>query len=153
MNEALLTILYAATPIGEIRLALPLAITVYEMPIVQAFALSFLGNILPIFPLIFGLRRLRTWSDRHIPIAHRFLDWFFARTERHWRKGYEKYGAFVLFLFVAVPFPLTGAWSGCAAAVLFNIRPKYAIPAIMGGVFAAGLIVLAITTGAIHLFS
>jgi len=57
------------------------------------------------------------------------------------------YGAFFLALFVAIPFPLTGVWSGCVAAILFGIKPKFAIPSILVGMMIAGLLVLAATQG------
>ena len=57
----------------------------------------------------------------------------------------EKYEALGLIMFVAIPLPVTGAWTGCLAATLFKIRLRYALPAIIAGVLIAAVIVTAVT--------
>ena len=131
----------AAFPITELRGAIPLALY-YGMSFSRAFWLSVLGNIIFIAPGLFlfepisnRLRKFRLWS--------KFFDWFFERTKK---KGdiIQKYEALGLAIFVAVPLPMTGAWSGVIAASLFKIRFRYAFIAIVAGVFGAGLIVLSL---------
>ena len=57
-----------------------------------------------------------------------------------------KYGALGLTLFVAIPLPVTGAWTGSLAAIMFDIKPRYAFPAIILGVTIAGIVVSMITS-------
>jgi uncharacterized membrane protein len=77
---------------------------------------------------------------RRYSIFDRFFNWLFARTRRYDSK-IEKYGALGLAPFVAIPLPVTGAWTACAVAFVFGIRCRYAFAAILAGVIIAGLIV------------
>lgn len=128
-----------ALPISELRGAIPLALS-FGMPMGKAFWLSVLGNIIPIIPVLFllepvsnRLRKFKLWA--------RFFDWLFERTKNK-AQTVQKYEALGLAIFVAIPLPMTGAYSGAIAASLFKIRFRYAFVAIVAGVFAAGAIVL-----------
>lgn len=130
-----------ALPISELRGAIPLALSL-GMPMAKAFWLSILGNIIPVAPALFllepvsnKLRKFKIWS--------RFFDWLFERTKKK-ADTIQKYEALGLAIFVAVPLPMTGAWSGVVAASLFKIRFRYAFIAIALGVIGAGLIVSAL---------
>lgn len=128
----------AALPVSELRGAIPLGLY-YGMPLTKAFWLSVLGNISFVVPaLIFfepvstRLRKFRIWK--------KFFDWIFERTKRN-ADAIQKYEALGLAIFVGIPLPMTGAWSGVIAASLFKIRFRYAFFAIIAGVIMAGLIV------------
>ena len=130
-----------ALPISELRGSIPLALS-FGMPLVKAFWLSVLGNISFVAPALFLLepvsnilRRFKLWS--------RFFNWFFERTRKK-ADVIQKYEALGLAIFVAIPLPMTGAWSGVIAASLFKIRFRYAFIAIVAGVIGAGLIVAAL---------
>ena len=130
-----------ALPISELRGAIPLALS-FKMPLAKAFWLSVLGNISFVGPALFlfepvsnRLRKFKIWS--------RFFDWVFERTRKN-ADTIQKYEALGLAIFVAVPLPMTGAWSGVIAASLFKIRFRYAFIAIVIGVICAGLIVSAL---------
>lgn len=136
--KELLVVIVAALPIAELRLAIPLALSL-GMSFNKAFMLSIFGNLIPVLPLLFllepvteRLRRFKIWAN--------FFNWFFARTRKK-AKIVEKYAALGLMLFVAVPLPMTGAWTGIVASSLFKIRFRYAFFAITFGVIFAGLIV------------
>ncbi len=138
MPKEYVVMLVGALPISELRGAIPLALY-YGMSLSKAFWLSVLGNIIFVAPALFlfepvsnRLRRFKLWS--------RFFDWVFARTRRN-ADTIQKYEALGLAIFVAVPLPMTGAWSGVIAASLFKIRFRYAFIAILAGVICAGLIV------------
>jgi uncharacterized membrane protein len=131
----------AALPISELRGAIPLALS-FGMPLAKAFWLSVLGNCVIVAPALFifepvtnALRRFKIWS--------RFFDWVFERTKKN-SDSIQKYEALGLAIFVAIPLPMTGAWSGVIAASLFKIRFRYACLAIIAGVICAGLIVSAL---------
>jgi len=130
--------LVGALPISELRGAIPLALY-YGMSLSKAFWLSVLGNLIFVAPALFllepvsnKLRRFKLWS--------RFFDWLFERTRKK-ADTIQKYEALGLAIFVAIPLPMTGAWSGVVAASLFKIRFRYAFIAIVAGVIGAGLIV------------
>ncbi|MDP3142850.1 MAG: small multi-drug export protein [Candidatus Omnitrophota bacterium] len=132
----------SASPIGEIRLGLPVALFVYKMPIWKAFLFSVLGNISFIIPTLFLFEPVSKFLRRFGPIK-KFFDWFFERTKKKAKlvQGLEFWG---LAIFVGIPLPMTGAWSGCIAATLFKIKFRYALLANVLGVIMAGLIVLAL---------
>jgi len=135
------TIIIAGLPIAELRGSIPVALSLGISPL-KAFFLSVIGNSLPIIPALFLLEPVSNALMRFKPWK-RFFDWLYARTKA---KGdlIQKYEALGLMLFVAVPLPMTGAWSGCIAASLFRIKFRYACPAIFLGVVIAGLIVTAV---------
>ena len=135
------TLIIAALPIAELRGSIPVALMMGLSP-VKAFWLSILGNCSFIIPTLFLLEPVSNALMRFKPWK-RFFDWLFARTKE---KGdlIQKYEAIGLMLFVAVPLPMTGAWSGCIAASIFRIKFRYAFPAIVAGVLLAGVIVLAV---------
>jgi uncharacterized membrane protein len=139
--------LLSALPIAELRGGIPLAIG-SGMPWQQAFAIAVVGNLAPVIPLLFALGPLTRFFERWAP-ARRAIEALFARTRR--RSGLvEKYEAVGLMLFVAVPLPMTGAWTGILAAHIFGIRPRYAIPAISLGVVIAGVVVTLACQGVLH---
>ncbi|MBI3614908.1 MAG: small multi-drug export protein [Candidatus Omnitrophica bacterium] len=141
----LVTVIVAALPIAELRGAIPVGVAL-NLSLWQAFFWSCLGNLLPVIPLLLFLGRVSSWLSR-FPFWKRFFNWLFARTEAHARIV-QRYQALGLAIFVAVPLPLTGAWSGCAAAFFFRLPFRLAFPAIAAGVIGAGLIVtLAVYTG------
>lgn len=125
-------------PIFELRGALPLGFYL-GLPLAKNFTLSILGNMLPIIPLMYLLNPVSEYL-RRIPLWKRFFDWLFERTKKK-ADVIQKYEALGLAIFVAIPLPMTGAWSGAIAASLFKIKFRYAFPAIFLGVIGAGIIV------------
>ncbi|MCM8781138.1 MAG: small multi-drug export protein [Candidatus Omnitrophica bacterium] len=129
----------AGLPISELRGAIPLALS-WGFSAPKAFWLAVIGNILPVAPVLFLLRPVSGRLRRFIIWEH-FFDWLFERTKKK-SDIIQKYEALGLALFVAIPLPMTGAWTGAIAASLFNIRFRYAFFAIILGVIGAGLVVL-----------
>lgn len=127
-----------ALPISELRGAIPLGLY-YGMPLTKVFWLAVLGNLIPVIPVFFLLEPVSN-RLRKFKIFARFFDWFFERTRKK-AEIVQKYEALGLAMFVAIPLPITGAWTGLAAATLFKIKFKYAIIAIFSGVLIAGVIV------------
>lgn len=125
------------------------------IPWQHAFLLSFLGNILPVPFLILLARPIFAWLK-----TTRLLAGFTQKVEDRLMKKadkvtVQKYSAVGLFLFVAIPLPGTGAWSGSLIAALLDVKMRYALPAVIAGVFAAGVIMTVASyglLGAIQLF-
>lgn len=148
INDGLRVALLSALPITELRGAIPLALTIYKMPVFPAYIFAVLGNIVPAIFLLLFLKPfseyLRRWHFFDI-----FFEWLFKRTRRNNQGKFEKYGALFLLFFVAIPLPVTGAWTGSVAAFVFGIRFWYAFPMIVGGVMIAGVIVTLTSLGII----
>jgi len=139
LGDTLKILFVAALPIAELRLAIPWAIEILETPWYYAFLIAVIGNILPVpFILLFLEAATRLLSK--VAVFERFLNWLFERTRRR-GKIIHKYKRIGLVLFVAIPLPVTGAWTGALAAVLFGIKFKHAFISIFIGVIIAGIIV------------
>ncbi|MBI5071303.1 small multi-drug export protein [Candidatus Falkowbacteria bacterium] len=147
------TALVAMIPIAELRVALPVALLVYGMSFWSAFLWSVLGNMVPIFFIVYLIKPVVDFLMKHWGLARRFFNWWFNRVRRKFEDGILKYGInLALVIFVAIPLPLTGAWSGAVAAFLFGIPPRRALILIAIGVIIAGIIVGLITGGGLYLF-
>jgi len=142
----LMTMIAAALPISEVRGAIPLAIGVYGFSPLQAYLLSVLGNLLPIIPLLLFLGPVSDFL-RRFSIGDRFFSWPFARTRSKYIKDHENFGLTALAVFVAIPLPMTGAWTGCVIAFLLGFRFWPAFAAIAAGVLIAGVVVTAAVMG------
>ena len=132
-------VLFATLPILELRGSIPYALFIEEMTWQRAYLLSVIGNALPVpFILLFlepaerALGRFKIWR--------RFFDWLFARTRRR-GKLVDRYKMLGLVLFVGIPLPVTGAWTGSAAAYVFGVPLRKALPAILLGILMAGVVV------------
>lgn len=139
VGPELVVMAIATLPIVELRGAVPVGINLFRMPWYTAVLLSLVGNMVPIFLILFLLERVTAWLSR-IGFFARFFEWLFARTRR--KSGLiERYEFWGLVLFVAIPLPVTGAWTGSVAAVIMGIRYWRALLAISIGVLIASVIV------------
>lgn len=136
----LVTSVVGALPIAEVRGGIPLGMAM-GLGAGKAYLWACLGNLVPVVPLLLFLNPVSAWL-RRFPLWRGFFEWLFARTAK---KGgvIERYEALGLAVFVGIPLPLTGAWTGCVAASLFKIPFRVAFPAIAAGVLGAGVLVLA----------
>ncbi len=144
LNE-LITFFAAALPLSELRGAIPLAILKFGFNPYKAFVIGVLGNILPVFPLLLGLEKISGYLSHKFYWFNRFFSWLFERARIKHSEHFTYWGGLALFIFVAIPLPLTGAYSGVVAAFVFGVPLKHAFWSIVLGVLAAGLIVTTIT--------
>ena len=145
MITELQTFLLAMTPLGELRLSLPLALTVYNLDWGTAFLLSVIGNLVPVLLLLLFLGPVSKILAANFKLFERFFYWLFERTRRKHDSKIKKYGYLSLVLFIAIPLPVTGGWTGSLIAFLFDIPFKKAFPLIASGVILAGVIVSLLT--------
>jgi len=143
LSQETVVVLIAMLPIFELRLSLPLAITHYKMPWFKAFILSLIGNFLPIPFILLILRYCLNFLSR-FPLFASFFDWLFKRTRRK-SKVIKKYESLGLIMFVMIPLPITGAWTGSVAAYLFDIKFLNSLICIAIGITFAGIIVTALS--------
>ena len=140
------TLVTAMMPILEIRGAIPVGVASGLDPWL-AFAVGFVGNMLPIPILILLTRKIIEWLKKHNVLV-KLTTWLENKGSKGAQKV-QKYSFWGLFILVAIPLPGTGAWTGALVASLLDMRLKRALPAIAMGVAAAGLIVLLVTYGVI----
>lgn len=147
-SSELATFVIAMLPISELRGAIPYAVTLGGLPWQEAYVIAVIGNFVPVIPILYFIGPVSEWlrRNRHFD---RFFTWLFARTRRK-GKLIEKFEVIGLILFVAIPLPVTGAWTGSVAAFLFGVRKRLALPAVFAGICIAGAVVTLATTGVIH---
>ena len=148
-GEFTLTALVYMIPVVELRGGIPFGVTA-GLPVWAAFIAAVIGNLIPVPFIIAYIRRIFQWMRRRIPRLNRMVD---ALERKAHLKGQKvtKYKYLGLMLFVGIPLPGTGAWTGSLVAAALNIRMRHALPAIALGLVAAGLVTTALTLGVVHL--
>ncbi len=146
LKDELIVIFTSLLPISELRGAIPLAIFKFKFPLWKAFILSIIGNTIPVIFLIFFLEIIEKNFSR-IKFLNKIFDSLKKRALKR-KKIYEKYEIFGIYIFVAIPLPFTGAWTGCLLSYLLKLNPLKAFISIFFGIITAGLVVsLIITVG------
>lgn len=142
------TFLISMLPVSELRGAIPVAIGVYHLNPLQAYAIAVVGNIIPVIFILKYIEPISKYLTARSKTLNNFFLWLFARTRKNFNHGYEKWGALALIIFVAIPLPMTGGYSGALAAFIFGIPFKKALPLISLGIMIAGVIVTGLSLGA-----
>lgn len=142
MLDALISFFISMVPVFELRGGIVFA-AARGIPFLYAFLICLLGNILPIPFILLFTRRVFLFLE-HIKPTEKFVKRFEnkARSKQSFLRKYEWFG---LFLFVAIPLPGTGAWTGAMIAALLDMQIKRAFPALALGVFGAGIIMSVIS--------
>lgn len=139
ISHELCIVIISALPIAELRVGLPVAINLFHMPWYKAFCLATTGNLLPVPILLLFLDPLSR-AVCHVKAGQKMVDWVFRHTMKR-GASIERYEKIGLALFVAIPLPVTGAWTGCIAAFLLGLKLRYSFLSILVGVIVAGAIV------------
>jgi uncharacterized membrane protein len=140
LPKELMVFVMAMLPITELRGAIPVGLLVDpRLPIATTYIAAVLGNFVPVIPILLFLGPVSDFL-RRVPIFDRFFTWLFARTRRR-SKLVERYEEIGLTLFVAIPLPVTGAWTGALAAFIFGLRLKISAVCIAIGILIAGVVV------------
>ena len=146
-GKLLLTMLISMAPVAELRVGIPAGVAM-GLPVPLALLAGVIGNMLPVPFVILFIRSVFRWARTRSAKLGVFVDRIetraYRKIERNQRVRYEAWG---LLLFVAIPLPGTGAWTGSLIAALLNMRLKKAVPVIALGVTIAGLIITALTYG------
>ncbi len=150
MNGIIQTLLLSAMPISELRGAIPVAIGIYNMPWWQAFVIAVVGNMIPVFFILWFLDPVSKWLMKNFKFFNKFFTWLFDYNRKRHAKKMEIYRELALVILVAIPLPLTGAWTGSLAAFLFGIPYKKALPLIFLGVLIAGAVVTLVSVGVLN---
>jgi uncharacterized membrane protein len=140
----------AMLPVFELRGAIPVGYALGLGSPLLIFLLAVAGNFAPVMPILLLLGP----AERHLRrfrFCDRGLDWLFRRTVSR-SDLVRRYQSLGLILFVAIPAPMTGAWTGCVAAYLFRLPLRTAIPCIILGILIAGVVVSLASLGVVALW-
>ena len=146
--DELTVFLISLMPVLEIRGGM-IAARLLEMDFLKAFAICYVGNMLPIPFIILFIRKIFDFLRRF-----KFFERIIVKLEKKTEKNKNKvmrYEAWGLLLFVAIPLPGTGGWTGALMAALLDIRIKRSLPIIAIGVLIAGFIMSGLTYGLFQL--
>lgn len=135
--------LIAMIPIFELRGSIPIGVYHYKLPIWETYLVSIVGNMVPIFFILLFFD-LVTKLFYRVPILKKLLEKIFERTRKK-SEVIRKYEELGLILFVAIPLPVTGAWTGSLAAYLFGLKFWKSILFIFIGVNIAAVVVSTLT--------
>ena len=150
-GKCVFTMLVSMLPIIELRGGLPFGVAL-GLPYHLAFPAAVIGNLIPAPFIIVYIRRIFKLMRRYMPKLNNLVDKL--EKKAHLKgKQVQKYQYLGLWLFVAIPLPGTGAWTGSLAAAFLDMRLKKAMPAVVLGVLTAGCIMLTLTHVGINLFS
>ena len=142
-NESLKIIILSMLPITELRFSIPYGINFYKISPIQVIILSCIGNILIGVSVIYIIGPIMRFMQK-ISFFKFLITSIFKRTINR-TKSIERKKFFGLILFVSIPLPLTGVWTGSLAAYLLNLNRKLSIYAIIIGVLISATIVSALT--------
>lgn len=146
-GKFVLTMLISLIPVVELRGGLPAGVAM-GLPIPAAFCAALIGNLLPVPFIILYVRKLFRWIRKK---SRKLGEWVTKIETRAYEKAsaknIAKYQVLGLLLFVAIPLPGTGAWTGALIAALLEMRVKRAFPTIVLGVIIAGIIMTTLTYG------
>ncbi len=141
-------------PLIELRGAVPIAVTM-GLPEIPSLIIAIIGNMIPVPFIFLFARRILVWGKDKKYIGQ-FFTWCLKKGEKGGKKLQKKAGQSVylaLFLFVGIPVPGTGAWTGTLAASILDLDFKKTTIAVLSGVLLAGCIMLAISCGVFSFLS
>ena len=149
-GDFIMTMLVSMVPIVELRGGIPYGVAA-GLPVWLAYIAAFIGNLIPVPFIVVYIRRIFHWIRKHMPKLNSIID----RLEKkaHLKgKVMQKYQYLGLAIFVAIPLPGTGAWTGSLAAAFLDMRLKKAFPAAVLGVAVAGFLISILTYGVASMF-
>ena len=150
VGEFCFTAMVSMIPVAELRLGIPFGVA-RGLPVWAAYLAAVIGNMLPVPFIVVYIRRIFLWMRRRLPWLNSLVD----KLERKAHlKGQTvtKYKYLGLLLFVAIPLPGTGAWTGSLAAAFLDMPLRKALPSIFAGIVIAGIAISILTFGVASLF-
>ena len=148
LSKYLIVFLVSMVPLIELRGAIPYAVG-FNLPLLPSYIIAIIGNMLPV-PIIFLFaRKVLVWGSDKKYIG-KFFSWCLKKGEAGGEKLKKSAGKglyWALFIFVGIPLPGTGAWTGTLAASILDMDFKKSVIAIMGGVMLAGIIMGLLSLG------
>ena len=148
MIDYLVVFFVSMVPLIELRGAIPIS-QIRHLPIIQSYIIAIIGNMLPVPIIYLFARKVLEWgADK--PLIGGFFSWCLEKGEKGGKKLQQKAGRglfLALLLFVGIPLPGTGAWTGTLAASILDMDFKTSMAAVLGGVVLAGVIMGLVSSG------
>ncbi len=163
----LIVFLCSMLPIIELRGAIPLGAGISEiewiseifniaqgdvLPWWQCYIVSVIGNMLPVPFILLFIKSILNWMKNGPEFFSKIALWLEEKANKHSAK-FQKSEGVALMIFVGIPLPGTGAWTGALIAALFGMRMKYSLPSIFAGVLLAGAIMTLASYGILGFLS
>ncbi|WP_343286310.1 small multi-drug export protein [Pseudoflavonifractor sp. An176] len=149
-GEFILTLLVSMLPVVELRGGIPFGVAA-GLPVWAAYLAAVIGNLLPVPFIVVYIQRIFMFMRQNMPRLNSVVDKM--EQKAHLKSASVlKYQYLGLAIFVAIPLPGTGAWTGALVAAFLDMRLKKALPSIAGGVLSAGLIISILSYGVKSLF-
>ena len=152
-SKYLIVFIVSMIPLIELRGAVPYAL-IMGLPVIPSYIIAILGNMIPVPLIFFFARKILEWG-KDKKIIGKFFTWCLIKGERGGRKLQAKAGQglyVALFLFVGIPLPGTGAWTGTLAASILDMDFKKSVVSVICGVVLAGIIMGLLSMFAIYIF-
>ena len=150
LGKVIITFLVSMVPVIELRGAIPIATGMGLSPWV-AIPVAIVGNLLPVPFIIIFIKKIFAWMRKTSPKLNGIVDKMEAKAEKN-KEKVLRYAFWGLALFVAIPLPGTGAWTGALVAAMLDMPLKKAFPSVVIGVLSAGIIISFVSYGAAALF-
>ncbi|MBE6631392.1 MAG: small multi-drug export protein [Ruminococcaceae bacterium] len=150
IKDYLYVLICSVLPVVELRGAIPIAAAL-NIPWWAAYLVAVVGNMLPIPFIMLFIRRILKWMKK-VKHLDKIALWLEEKAAKNSNKV-MKYESIGLCIFVAIPLPGTGGWTGALVAAMLNMRLKYALPSIFAGILIAGFILTGVSYGFLHLLS
>lgn len=152
VGKHLCVLICSMIPIIELRGAIPLGAAL-DLPFWVNFPLSVIGNLIPVPIILLCIKAVLNWMVKcKVKFFNKIAGWLFNKAEKN-RPKVEKYGFWGLFLFVAIPLPGTGAWTGSLVAAVIDMKFGKAFLSVALGVMTAGIIMSLISYGVLGFLS
>ena len=146
IGKEIIVFFISILPILELRGGL-LAASILGVAPIPAYVVSIIGNILPVPFILLFINKILEWMLKSkIKWINKMAKWLHKKADKN-KKKKKKYGYLGLLLFVGIPLPGTGAWTGCLVASVLNLDRKKAFYATLGGIFMASIIMMIISYG------
>ena len=153
MIDYLVVFFVSMVPLIELRGAIPIS-QIRHLPIIQSYIIAIIGNMLPVPIIYLFARKVLEWgADK--PVIGGFFSWCLEKGEKGGKKLQQKAGRglfLALLLFVGIPLPGTGAWTGTLAASILDMDFKSTVVAVMLGVLLAGVIMMVLSFAGVSIF-
>ena len=150
VGEFCFTALVSMLPVVELRGGIPFGVA-RGMPVWMAYLAAVVGNVIPAPFIVVYIQRIFLWTRRRLPRLNNVIDKLERKAHLKGRKV-TKYKYLGLMIFVAIPLPGTGAWTGAMAAAFLDMPLRKALPSIAAGILVAGVIISVLTYGVASLF-
>ena len=154
LEKYLIVFFVSIVPLIELRGAMVYAVG-FDLPIITSYIIAVIGNMLPVPFIYLFARKILVWG-KDKPLIGKFFSWCLDKGEKGGQKLQAKAGKglyYALWLFVGIPLPGTGAWTGTLAASILDMDFKKSVIAVMLGVLLAGIIMIIASSGVFGVLS